>query len=87
MGLIAAAVVFCLAVWWFTRTKRTAITWLGMTVFALGLIPLATITSFHPYMLLAIGQSILTFPLVPIGVAIMALAHYLENADSENEKG
>lgn len=85
MGLIAAVVFFCLAFWWFTKAKKTAITWLGMTVFALGLIPLATITSFHPYMLLAIGQSLLTFPLLPVGVAVMALGQYLQSAKPEQE--
>ena len=87
MGVIAAVVFFGLAFWWFKRAEKTAITWLGMTIFALGLIPVAAITSFHPYMLLAIGQSLLTFPLVPVGVAVMAFGQYLQNAKTEKENG
>lgn len=85
MGVIAAVVFFCLAFWWFVRAKKTAITWLGMTVFALGLVPIAAITSFHPYMLLAIGQSLVTFPLLPVGVAVMALGQYLQNSKTAQE--
>lgn len=83
MGVIAAVVFFCLAVWWFIRAQKTAITCLGMAIFALGLIPVASITSFHPYMLLAIGQSFLTFPLVPVGVAVMTFGQYLQNSKAE----
>ncbi len=81
MGVIASVTFLCLAFWWFINANRTTITWLGMVIFALGLIPVALITSFHPYMLLAIGQSLVTYPLLPVGVAVMALGHYLQKAE------
>lgn len=85
MGVVAAVVFLCLAFWWFVNAKRTAITWLGMAIFALGLVPIAAITSFHPYMLLAVAQSLVTFPLVPAGVAVMALSQYLLRSKVEKE--
>jgi len=85
MGVVAAIVFLCLAFWWFVNANRTAITWLGMVIFALGLIPIAAITSFHPYMLLAIGQSLVTFPLLPVGVAVMALGQYLLKSKLEKK--
>jgi len=57
-----------------------------MIIFVLGLVPLATITSFHPYMLLAIGQSLVVFPLAPVGVAVMVLGRYLVRAKPQEEE-
>lgn len=83
MGVAAAIIFLSLASCWFAKANKTAITWLGMAIFVLGLFPIAAITSFHPYMLLAIGQSLVTFPLVPIGVAVMVLGQYLSKSKLE----
>ena len=83
MGVAAAIIFLGLASWWFVKANKTVITWLGMAIFVLGLMPIAAITSFHPCMLLAIGQLLVTFPLVPIGVAVMAVGHYLNKSKLE----
>lgn len=86
MGTIAAIVFLSLAAWWFVPSPKTGISWLGMIFFVLGLAPIAAITSFHPYMVLAIGQSIVTVPLIPLGIAIMAVGHYLATSKAEKAK-
>jgi len=86
MGILAAVIFLCLALWWFVTATRTAVIWLGMAIFILGLVPIASITSFHPYMLLAIGQSLVIFPLVPIGLALLALGPYLHKAALEKRQ-
>ncbi len=86
MGVIAAIVLLSLAAWWFVPSPKTGISWLGMIFFILGLFPVATITSFHPVMLLAVRQSIVDFP-VPLGIAIMAVGHYLATSKAQKTKG
>jgi len=86
MGIIAAIVFLSLGAWWFVPSPKTGISWLGMIFFVLGLAPVATITSFHPYMLLAIAQSILTLPLIPVGIAVMAVGHYLATSKAQKTK-
>ncbi|MFA7416265.1 MAG: hypothetical protein WC048_17475 [Rhizobium sp.] len=86
MGVIAAIVFLSLAAWWFVPSPKTGICWLGMIFFVLGLIAIAAISSFHPYMLLAIAQSIVTLPLIPVGIAVMAVGHYLATSKMEKTK-
>ncbi|WP_312403960.1 hypothetical protein [Rhizobium sp.] len=83
MGVATAIIFLSLASWWFAKANKTAITWLGFVIFVLGLVPITAITSFHPYMLLAIGQALVTFPLVPIGVAVMVFGQYLYKSKLE----
>ena len=85
MGTVGANIFFLLALWWFVHSQRTPIIWLGMIIFVLGLIPIATITSFHPYMLLAIGQSLIAFPLALVGVAVMATGSHLAKVRSPRD--
>ncbi len=85
MGTIAAIVFLSLAAWWFVPSPKTGISWLGMIFFVLGLIPIATITSFHPLMVLAIREAIATAP-IPLGIAVMAVGHYLATSKAQKTK-
>ncbi len=86
MGVIAAIVFLSLAAWWFSKSRQTAMTWTGMAIVLIGVTPLAVITSFHPYMLLAIVQTLLTFPVMFIGLAVIAVGNYVARS-SEQAKG
>lgn len=71
MGILFALVFLALVLWWFIPTRKNALSWLGLAIFVLGLLPIAMLTSFHPYMLLAIGQSLVTMPIIPLGLAFL----------------
>ena len=71
MGTVFAIVVFAFALNWARKGPSNGLVWIGMLLVSLGLIPLATITSFHPYTLLGLAQWMFTPPLVPLGFALM----------------
>jgi hypothetical protein len=47
-----------------------------MAIVLVGVTPLAVITSFHPYMALAILQTLLNFPVMFIGLVVIAIGNY-----------
>lgn len=77
MGTIFALLLLLLVVWWFIRAEKTLLSWAGLAIFLLGLLPMASLTSLHPYMLLAVGQSLVSPPVVPLGLALTIAGHLL----------
>lgn len=85
MGVMAAIIFLSLAAWWFTNSRQTAITWIGMAIVLLGVTPLAVITSFHPYMMLAILQTLLNFPVLFIGLVVIAFGNYAARSSEQSK--
>ena len=77
MGTIFGSLLLLLVGWWFIRAEKTPLSWAGLAIFLLGLLPMATLTSLHPYMLLAVGQSLVLPPVAPLGLALMIAGHLL----------
>lgn len=77
MGTLFALLLLALVLWWFVPAKKNALSWVGLVIFLLGLLPLALLTNFHPYMLLAVGQSLVTMPIAPLGLAVIVAGHRL----------
>ena len=76
MGVVAAIIFLSLASWWFAVSPRTRLTGAGLAIVLVGVTPLAVITSFHPYMALAVVQTLIAFPVMFIGLAVMAVGNY-----------
>lgn len=86
MGVVAAIIFLSLASWWFANSRRTTITWAGMIIVLIGVTPLAVITSFHPYMLLAVAQTLVVFPVMLIGLVVIGAGNYWAKSSDASKK-
>lgn len=77
MGTIFAFLLLLLVGWWFFRSEKMLLSWVGLAIFLLGLLPMAALTGLHPFMLLAVGQALVSPPVAPLGLALMIAGHLL----------
>ena len=68
----ACAAALLLLIFRYLRSPGWAIILTGLIIFTFGVVPLAWITGLHPYVLLAVLQSLTTIPAIPAGIALMA---------------
>lgn len=81
MGTLVAAVFLLLLIFGYLRSPGWAIILAGLLIFIFGLVPLAWITGLHPYVLLAVLQSLTTIPAIPTGIALMGLGRLIVHAE------
>ncbi|MCD7109523.1 hypothetical protein LRX75_10745 [Rhizobium sp. DKSPLA3] len=81
MGTLVAVLFLLLLLFGCLRSPGGATILAGLLIFVAGLVPLALITGIHPYVFLAVLQTLTTTPAVPIGIALMALGRLLVLAE------
>ncbi|KQT53247.1 hypothetical protein ASG43_18675 [Aureimonas sp. Leaf454] len=83
MGLIFAVVLLAGMIWLSRRSLGLVVTMVGWIVFVLGLAPIAVITSFHPYMAMAILQTVTMQPTIAVGILLLGVGRLLRRNERE----